>query len=54
MHNKRFKFYDTKISLDGIKSINSYTNNKFPGNDVLTAGFYIHLSNKLVPVLLDV
>ena len=37
-----------------IKSINSETNNKSPGNDSLTAEFYKHFSNELTPVLLDV
>ena len=37
-----------------IKSINSETNNKPPGNDGLTAEFYEDFSNELAPVLLDV
>ena len=37
-----------------IKSINSETNNKPPGNDGLTAEFYRHFSNELVSVLLGV
>ena len=37
-----------------MKSIDSETNNKSPGNDGLTAEFYRHFSNKLTPVLLDV
>ena len=46
---------DAEISLDEIiKSINSETNNKPPGNDGLKAEFYKHSSNKLTPVLLDV
>ena len=44
-----------KISLDGIiKSINSQTNNKSPGNDDLIAIFYKDFSNELAPVVLDV
>ena len=40
MYNKRFKLCEAKLSLDDIrKSINSHTNNKFPGNDGLTAEF---------------
>ena len=37
-----------------IKSINSQTNKKSPGNNGLTAEFYKHFSNELAPVLLDV
>ena len=40
--------------LEIIKSINSETNNKPPGNDGLTAEFYRHFSNELAPVLLGV
>ena len=44
-----------EISLhEIIKSINSETYNKFPGNDDLTEEFYKHFSNQLAPVLLDV
>ena len=43
------------ISLDEIiKSINSETNNKTPGNVGLTAEFYRHFSNELAPILLGV
>ena len=37
-----------------IKSINSETNNKSPGNDGLTAELYKHFSKDLTPALLDV
>ena len=41
-----------ETSLDEIiKSINSQTNNKSPGNDGPKAAFYKHLSNELAPVL---
>ena len=53
--NKHFNLCETEISLDEIiKSINSETNNKPPGNDSLTAEFYRHFSNELVAVLLGV
>ena len=43
------------MSLDEIiKSTNSETNNKSPGNNGLPAEFYKHFSNELAPVLLDV
>ena len=42
------------VSRCFIKSINSETNDKSPGNDSLTAEFYKHFSNELTPVLLDV
>ena len=42
-----------EISLDEtIRSINSETNNKPPGNDGLTVEFYRHFSNELALVLL--
>ena len=37
-----------------MKSKNSETNNKSPGNDGLAAEFLKHFSNELAPVLLDV
>ena len=37
-----------------MKSINSETNDKSPGNDGLTAEFYKHFSNELAAVILDV
>ena len=39
---------------DIIKTINSHTSNKYPGNDGITAKFYMHLLNELAPDLLDV
>ena len=30
---------------DIIKSINSHTSNKYPGNDGITAKFYMHFLN---------
>ena len=45
--NEHFNLFEDEISLDEIiKSINSETNNKPPGNDGLTAEFYRHFSNK--------
>ena len=53
--NEHFNLCEAEISLDEIiKSINSETNNKSPGNDGLTAEFYRHFSNELAPVLLGV
>ena len=53
--NEHFNLCEVEISLDEIiKSINSETNDKPPGNDDLTAEFYKHYSNELAPVLLDV
>ena len=53
--NEHFNLCEVEISLDEIiKSINSETNNKPPGNDGLKAEFYKHSSNELAPVLLDV
>ena len=41
MCNKHFNLCDAEISLDEIiKSINSETNNKSPGNDDLAAELY--------------
>ena len=52
---EHFNLCEAEISLDEIiKSINSETNNKPPGNDGLTAEFYRHFSNELAPVLLGV
>ena len=43
--NEHFNLCEAEISLDEIiKSINSETNNKPPGNDGLTAEFYRHFS----------
>ena len=53
--NEHYNLCEAEISLDEIiKSINSETNNKPPGNDGLTAEFYRHFSNELAPVLLGV
>ena len=53
--NEDFNLCETETSLDEIiKSINSQTNNKSPGNDVLKAVFYKHFSNELAFVLLHV
>ena len=53
--NEHSDLCETEIPLDEIiKSINSETNNKPPGNDGLTAKFYRHFSNELAPVLLGV
>ena len=53
--NGHFNFSEAEMSLDEImKSINSETNNKSPGNDGLMAEFYKQFSKKLAPVLLDV
>ena len=51
--NEHFNPCKAEISLfEIIKSINSETNNKHPGNDGLTTEFYRHFSNGLAPVLL--
>ena len=51
--NENFNVCETEISLDKIiKSINSETKNKPPGNDGLLAEIYRHFSNELAPVLL--
>ena len=53
--NKDFDLREAETCLDEIiKSINSQTNNKSPGNHGLKAVFYKHFSNELAPVLLDV
>ena len=53
--NEHFNLCEAEISLDEIiKSINSETNNKTPGNVGLTAEFYRHFSNELAPILLGV
>ena len=55
MSNEHFNLCEAKISLDEIiKSINSETNNKPPGNVGLTAEYYRHFSNELAPFLLGV
>ena len=53
--NKDFNLSGAETSLDEIiKSMNSQTNNKFPGNDGLKAVFYKRFSNELALVLLDI
>ena len=53
--NEHFNLCEAEISLDEIiKSINSETNNKSPGNDGLKAEFHKHFSIELAPVLLHV
>ena len=53
--NEHFNLCEAEVSLDEtIKSINSETNNKPPGNNDLTTEFYKHFPNELAPVLLDV
>ena len=53
--NEHFNLCEAEISLDEIiKSVNSEINNKFTGNDGLTAEFYKNFSNELAPILLDV
>ena len=55
MSNEDFNLCEAEISLDAIiKSINSETSNKPPGNDGLTAEFYRDFSNELAPFLLGV
>ena len=47
--NEQFNLCKAKISLDEIiKSINSQTNNRSPGNDGLTVEFYKRFSNDLI------
>ena len=41
------------LYVEIIKSLNSETNNKSPGNDDLTAEFYKYFPNKLANVLSD-
>ena len=53
--NEYFNLCEAEISSDEIiKSINSETSNKPTDNDGLTAEFFRHFSNELVPVLLGV
>ena len=52
---EHFNLCEAEISLDEfIKSKNSETNNKPPGNDGLTAEFYRNFSNELASILLGV
>ena len=53
--NEQSTLCEAKLYLDQIiKSINSQTNNKSPGNDGPIAEFYKHFSSELAPALLDV
>ena len=53
--NNHFNLCEAEISLhEIIKSINSETNNKSPGNNDFTAEFYKDFSNEIAPALLDV
>ena len=53
IYNEPFNLCKAEISLyEIIKSINSETKNKPPGNDGLLAEIYRHFSNELAPVLL--
>ena len=55
MSNEQFIFFEPEISLgEIIKSINSETYNKSPGNNGLTQEFYKNFTNEPAPVLLDV
>ena len=55
MYSGDFNICEAETSLNEIiKSINSQTNNKSPGNDGLKPVFYKHFSNELAPLLLDV
>ena len=50
--NKQFQHCEANNFLEKvIKFINSQTNIKSPGNDSLTAKFYIYLSNELSLIL---
>ena len=50
--NEDFNLCEAETSLDEImKSVNSQTNNKSPGNNGLKAIVYKHFSNELAPVL---
>ena len=52
---EHFNLCEAEISLDEIiKSVNSETNNKPPGNDGLTAESYRNFWNELAHVLLGV
>ena len=55
MYSGDFNICEAETSLNEIiKSINSQTNNKSPGNDGLKGVFYKQFSNELGLVLLDV
>ena len=53
--DEHFNLCEDEVSLgEIIKSVNSETNNKPPGNDSLKAEFYRHFSSELASVLLGV
>ena len=53
--NEHFRLSEVEISLEEVfNAINSQRNNKYPGNDGLTAEFYEYFSNEVAPILLEV
>ena len=55
LSNEHFKLCETVLSIVVVlNAIKSQKNNKSPGNDGITAEFYLHFSNEIAPVLLEV